>query len=911
MFFKMKTKITKKTILKVVIGRAFTFKVNTELGQWENKTTISPDLTPGEREKLLDNFKAAIQIPTVSFSESSQNITALQEFDLLLRRVFPKVFSSSLVRHELVGNYSHLFTVAGSDADLEPYMLLAHIDVVPANEADGWDAPPFSAQELNGFIYGRGTIDNKQSVMGVLQALEYLLERGYTPRRSFYIGLGHDEEISGPQGAVKIVDLLSSRGVRLLYVLDEGLTIVDGVVDGLNGPAALLEKNRLPNRFGHGPERATFEHLAHKFGWPYRMVMSNLWLFSSLLSSVLEGQPDTNAFIRTTTAVTMFNSGVKINVMPAYAEAFVNFRIHSSQTLKEVLKQIGSIISDKRVEVEFVSGFDPLPISSYEEDTFGYQILKKTVLDVFSEVTVAPGICVANTDSRHYTKLSHDIYRFAPSWYGPGDSARFHGVNERISIKNYEEIVLFYFQLIQNCDVRSLTTHLRLWKYLKVLLFSVIFLIALLFLVATVRTFTFDADLGLQLGQWENTTTLSLHLNPQRRKNQLENFKAAIRIPTVSFTETNVNTSALNEFDVLLRSGSDADLEPYMLLAHIDVVPANEADGWDAPPFSAQELNGFIYGRGTIDNKQSVMGILQALEYLLEKGYTPRRSFYIGLGHDEEVNGLHGAVNIVKLLKSRGVKLLYVLDEGLAVLDGIISGLDGPAALIGISEKGQVTVKLSVITTPGHSSMPPRESSIGILASAENPMPRLFGDGPERGTFEHLAHKIHHVKSVALLSTPQQMNVMPSNAEAYVNFRIHSAQTLQEVLNLVRWTISDERVTVKMINGFDPLPVSSYDEQSFGFQIIKKTVQGMFPQLTVAPGICVGNTDSRHYKDITRDIYRFAPSWFKPGDPQRFHGVNERISIKNYEEIVLFYFLLIQRNDNRKLPDPHVSQHEL
>ncbi|ROL53251.1 N-fatty-acyl-amino acid synthase/hydrolase PM20D1.2 [Anabarilius grahami] len=393
------------------------------------------------------------------------------------------------------------------------------------------------------------------------------------------------------------------------------------------------------------------------------------------------------------------------------------------------------------------------------------------------------------------------------------------------------------------------STHWKLFKFLKVLLFSAIFAITVLFLVATVRTFTFDVNAGLELGKWENTTTISLHLSPQQRKNLLANFKAAIQIPTVSFTETNVNTSALREFDGLLRRvfpkvfssslvkhevvgnyshlftvpGREPDLEPYMLLAHIDVVPADEADGWDAPPFSAQEINGFIYGRGTIDNKQSVMGILQALEYLLERGYTPRRSFYIGLGHDEEVNGLHGAVNIVKLLKSRGVKLQYVLDEGLAVLDGVISGLDGPAALIGISEKGQATVKLSVSSAPGHSSMPPRESSIGILASA-------VGGKSDAQTVEHLAHK---------------------------------------VMDLVKSTISDERVKVEMVNGFDPLPISSYDEQAFGFQVIKKTVQVMFPQLTVAPGVCVGNTDSRHYKDITRDIYRFAPMWFKPGDPQR------------------------------------------
>uniref|UniRef100_A0A8C2HNN9 Peptidase M20 domain containing 1, tandem duplicate 2 n=1 Tax=Cyprinus carpio TaxID=7962 RepID=A0A8C2HNN9_CYPCA len=393
-----------------------------------------------------------------------------------------------------------------------------------------------------------------------------------------------------------------------------------------------------------------------------------------------------------------------------------------------------------------------------------------------------------------------------------------------------------------------------------------------------------------------------------------------------SFTETNVNRSALREFDgLLLRKvfpkifssslvqhelvgnysqlfripGSEPDLEPYMLLAHIDVVPADEADGWDAPPFSAQELNGFIYGRGTIDNKQSVMGILQASEYLLERGYTPRRSFYIGLGHDEEVNGLYGAANIVKLLKSQGVKLQYVLDEGLAVLDGIINGLDGPAALIGISEKGQATVKLSVSSAPGHSSMLPRESSIGILASAVN---RVLERKPDTNAF------VRTTTAVTMFNSGVKINIIPSYAEAFVNFRIHSAQTLQEVLELVK---SDQRVKVELVNGFDPLPISSYDEQVFGFQIIKKTVQSMFPQLTVAPGICVGNTDSRHYKDIQKDIYHFVPSWFKPGDPQRFHSVNERISIQNYEEIVLFYFQLIQNNDIRKLPPPHSSQHEL
>ncbi|XP_029013325.1 N-fatty-acyl-amino acid synthase/hydrolase PM20D1.2-like isoform X2 [Betta splendens] len=486
---------------------------------------------------------------------------------------------------------------------------------------------------------------------------------------------------------------------------------------------------------------------------------------------------------------------------------------------------------------------------------------------------------------------------------------------------------------------------IRIIRWLKIIVSVVFATVFLLFTIASIRTLSLDVNIGLQLARWEKTNNLSLVLDGAQREALVARFKDAIRVPTVSFSETHSNTSALLDFDTLLRRafptvfssslvqhelvanyshlfwvrGSQPDLEPYLLLAHMDVVPASEADGWDAPPFSAQEIDGFIYGRGTIDDKCAVM-----------------------------VSGYNGAVNMARLLKQRGVQLLFVLDEGLAILDGVISGLDGPAALIGVSEKGAATVKLSVSTAPGHSSMPPRETSIGILAAAvkrleDNPMPRLFGRGPERATFQHLAHKfrlplkfvmsnlwlfspllgrvlemkpetnafVRTTTAVTIFNSGVKVNVIPSYAEAYVNLRIHSAHLLQEVLDLIHLTVADQRVKIDLVQGFDPLPVSSADEKSFGFQIIKKTVLDMFPTVTVAPGICVGNTDSRNFKDLTRDIYRFAPVWFKPGDPQRFHGINERISKKNYEELVVFYFNLIQNFDLQQLPEPHSSVHEL
>uniref|UniRef100_A0A8D0AJ96 Peptidase M20 domain containing 1, tandem duplicate 1 n=1 Tax=Sander lucioperca TaxID=283035 RepID=A0A8D0AJ96_SANLU len=463
--------------------------VGLQLARWEKTNNISLVIDHHQREELLANFKEAIRIPTVSFSEKESNTTALREFDRLLRKAFPTVFSSSLVRHELVANYSHLFSVQGSQPDLVPYLLLAHIDVVPASESDGWEAPPFSAKEIDGFIYGRGTIDDKSPLMGILQALEYLLIKGYAPRRGFYIGLGHDEEVSGYKGAMNIVRVLKQRSVQLSFVLDEGLAVLDGVISGLEGPAALigisekgsatvkLSVSMLPGHSSMPPSESKLHFLqiemmnfqffglypslwllllCLQFGLPMKFIMSNLWLFAPLLGRVLERKPDTNAFVRTTTAVTMFNAGVKVNIIPALAEAYVNLRIHSAQSLQEVLDLIQSTVGDQRVKIELVNGFDPLPVSSADEKSFGFQIIKKTVLDIFPTVTVAPGICIGNTDSRHFKDLTNDIYRFAPVWFKPGDAQRFHGINERISKKNYEELIEFYFSLIQNCDIQKL-----------------------------------------------------------------------------------------------------------------------------------------------------------------------------------------------------------------------------------------------------------------------------------------------------------------------------------------------------------------------------------------------------------------------------------------------------------------------
>ncbi|XP_006094904.1 N-fatty-acyl-amino acid synthase/hydrolase PM20D1 [Myotis lucifugus] len=461
----------------------------------QRASPIPSQFSQEERVTMKESLKGAIQIPTVSFNPGEFNTTALAAFGEYIHKVFPTVFRTSFIQHEVVGEYSHLFTVQGSDPSLQPYMLLAHIDVVPAPD-QGWEVPPFSGLERDGFIYGRGTLDNKNSVMAILQALELLLIRNYIPRRSFFIALGHDEEVSGAHGAQKISALLQARGVQLAFIVDEGSFILDGFIPSLKKPFAMvsvsekgslnlmlevnktpghssappketsigilaaavsrLEQTPMPNMFGSGPLKMTLQQLANEFSFPANVIFNNLWLFWPIVSRLMEREDITNALVRTTTAVTMFNAGIKVNVIPPVAQATVNFRIHPAQTVQEVLKLAKDIVVDDRVQFHVLESFEPLPVSPFDDQALGYQLIRQTIQSVFPEINiVAPGTCIAQTDSRHYTNLTTGIYRFNPVYLQPQDFRSIHGINERISVQAYETQVKFIFEFIQNADTEQ------------------------------------------------------------------------------------------------------------------------------------------------------------------------------------------------------------------------------------------------------------------------------------------------------------------------------------------------------------------------------------------------------------------------------------------------------------------------
>jgi carboxypeptidase PM20D1 len=431
----------------------------------------------------------AIRFRTISSHEKpDQHAEALQGMQAHIENSFPAFHAAA--KREVVAGYSLLYAWEGSDPKAAPIALLAHQDVVPVapgTEKD-WQQPPFDGVIADGFIWGRGAWDDKGNLYSMLEAAEAMAKAGFRPKRTIYFAFGHDEETAGTAGAKSIAALLASRGVRLDFVIDEGLLITEGIMKGLEKPAALigvaekgyatlvlnaratpghssmpprdtaigmmsaalarLEDHRLPIQI-RSTVAEMFDTLAPEMAGFNRVALSNLWLFRPLLLRQFEKSGPTEAMVRTTTALTIFNAGDKDNVLPGKAEATVNFRLIPGDTEASVTEHVRSTVANERISITpFPGNTDPPPVTPASSPSF--QMLNRTIREVFPDVIVAPGLMVAATDSRHYVGVTDKIFRFSPVRANSEDLKRFHGTNERLSVEGYADMIRFYRRLIEN-----------------------------------------------------------------------------------------------------------------------------------------------------------------------------------------------------------------------------------------------------------------------------------------------------------------------------------------------------------------------------------------------------------------------------------------------------------------------------
>lgn len=436
----------------------------------------------------------------------------------------------------------------------------------------------------------------------------------------------------------------------------------------------------------------------------------------------------------------------------------------------------------------------------------------------------------------------------------------------------------------------------------------------------------------------------------------VERFAKSIRYQTISYEDTGAvneaafldlhqhlvesfplthqfaNKTVINQFSLVFHlPGRDPSLKPVLFMGHMDVVPIDSAtqNQWQIPPFSGAVLDGEIWGRGTIDDKISVLALMEAMEQLIARDVHRHRDIYFAFGHDEEIGGNRGAKAIAAHFAAKNIEFDFVLDEGGAITEGIIPGVQPPVALVGVAEKGFVNLRLSVNAPGGHSSQPPKNTAAGILSQAvvkleQDPFPstlqffNLMFDAVGFSTplktrlpmanlwlFSPLvtqsimaspgtAASAHTTTAVTMLRGSDKSNVLPTQAEAVVNFRILPGDSIDLVKTHAERVIDDPRVKISAFMGNEASNISPTN--SLGFELIEQTIRRLDDQVLVAPYLVQGGTDAKHYSELSDNIYRFLMVRLNSNSIKRLHGLNERIAVKDYIDAVQFFYALLEQS---------------
>ncbi len=477
---------------------------------------------------------------------------------------------------------------------------------------------------------------------------------------------------------------------------------------------------------------------------------------------------------------------------------------------------------------------------------------------------------------------------------------------------------------------------------IKKLFLSLVIILLLVFVFVLARTFIYSKQIP----------ATSAGPMPALDSMAITHLSDAIRIKTVSLDDDHLKDSSsffalrsfidstyplvqqklektiIDTFSYIYHwKGKNNQLAPYLFLAHTDVVPVEDSSRhlWHADPFGGTIKDSAVWGRGTTDDKGSVIALLEAVTSLLKQNHQPERDIYLCFGHDEELGGVHGAQKIVEWFKQRHIKAGLVLDEGGIITKENFKELNRPIALLGVTEKGYATFELSVEKAGGHSSMPEKETAIDIITAAlsrlkhhptkvrfsepTNVMLNKIGPGLNFTTRLALANRwlfepmlvsqfektkgtnasIHTTIVPTILSSGMKDNVIPSFAKATVNCRIMPGETSADVEAFIKNAINDERIHLKR-GQFASEPGKQTSLESDAYKKATASVYKILDNVVPTPFLMIGATDSRFYEPVTDATIRFLPAI----DPQGFHGIDERLLFADLQRMIFFYELMMK-----------------
>ncbi len=438
-----------------------------------------PDL---DEKALCERLAAELAIPTVDGpSREETNWATFDQLEEYFRGCFPLLFAAATVEKV---DHSLMLTVPGRKPELRPALLLGHMDVVPVvpGTEDDWTHGAFSGHVDDEYVWGRGALDMSDQVMGMLEAVEYLLAHEGGMDRTVIICLGQDEETL-QSGARAMGQELLRRGVRAEFAIDEGDYLVSDL--SMFGGTAKRGLMVFLSEKGYADVRLTVRsaggHSSNPFGGTSLAVLSEAitrlnradWgcemtdLFRATLEAAgadtsmnphdLLADPELYPYVTTTCAPTMVEGGsAQANVMPQDMTAVVNFRLLMGTTVADLVARVKEFLADLPVEVELVREVsnDPSAISRFEGP--GADALRAACARYFADpetgdaLPLVPSFLLGASDSRMYECVCDSCLRFSPFVADADEVSRgVHGTDERITRRAYLQGIRFLIHMLR------------------------------------------------------------------------------------------------------------------------------------------------------------------------------------------------------------------------------------------------------------------------------------------------------------------------------------------------------------------------------------------------------------------------------------------------------------------------------